>query len=425
MFDAMPEHATDAPAAQVQVVPGSLADAERLITEGRLDEARARLTAMTATRTSDNQVQFLLALLDIGDKRYNDAVDRLRQILIREPGTARVRLELGRALFLDGRFAAAERQFRLARAGRLPETVQQNVDRYLGAIRQRKRLSMELAFALAPDSNVNAGPASDAVTIYGLPFQLSDDAKASSGTGATADGGFEWTPPISARTSLRLGGQAHHTQYRNTRFNDSTVAAFAGTRINRTRWTYDLTGTLIQRWYGGKQYSRTAGGAISASYVANRKTELNGTVGAYAVTYPNLTDQDGTQTVVSAGIARALSPRSVVRATVGLNWQTARIKPLANHRQTFAVEWFSDFPGGITLAIAPSLTRIGYEAPLAAFGTTRTNWQTSVQTRVQTRRIDVMGFTPRLGYIFTHTASTIPLYRFTRNRFEFGIVRTF
>ncbi|MDT0508387.1 surface lipoprotein assembly modifier [Novosphingobium sp. MMS21-SN21R] len=425
MFDIMPEQATDAPAAQIQVAAESLAEVERLITEDQLEEARARLTSMAMTGTFDNQVQFLLALLDIGSKRYGNAVDRLRQILIREPGTARVRLELGRALFLDGKYAAAERQFRLARAGQLPETVQQNVDRYLGAIRQRKRLTMELAFALAPDSNVNAGPASDAVTIYGLPFQLSDDAKASSGIGATADGAIEWAPPISSRTSLRLGGQAHHTQYGNERFNDSTVAAFAGTRVNGTRWTYELTGTLIQRWYGGRPYSRTGGGAFSASYVVNRKTELNGSVGAYSVTYPNLADLDGRQTVISAGVARALSPRSVVRATVGINWQTARIKPLANHRQTFAVEWFSDFPGGMTLAIAPSLTRIGYEAPLAAFGTTRTDWQTSVQTRVQSRRIDVMGFTPRLGYIYTHNASTIPLYRFTRNRFELGIVRTF
>lgn len=412
-------------ASEVAPARDSVVDIEVLIAEGKFDIARQQLTALEATRKADNQVQFLLALLDINDRKFRDAVQRLRQILIREPGTARVRLELGRALFLDGNYVAAERQFRLARAGQLPPTVQVNVDRYLGAIRQRKRFSVDLAFAIAPDSNVNAGPASDTVTIYGLPFQLSEDARANSGVGATADAAIEWAPPVTGRTGLRFGVQGHHAQYRTQQFNDSTVAAYAGTRILRPRWTFDLTGTLAQRWFGGKRFSRSAGGALSASFTANRQTELSATVGAYSVVYPTFIEQDGVQTVVTLAAARALSPRSIVRTTIGLNWQSARVAPLANHRQTFGVEWFRDFPGGLSLQLSPSVTRIGYDAPLAAFGTTRVDWQITTQTRLQSRRIDLYGFTPRVGYIFTRNSSTIPLYRFTRNRFEFGIVRSF
>lgn len=429
MLDLPTEQATQlaiaAPATEVAATRDRVADIEALISQGQFDVARQQLTALETPRKTDNQVQFLLALLDIHDHKFRDAVQRLRQILIREPGTARVRLELGRALFLDGNYGAAERQFRLARAGQLPQAVQLNVDRYLGAIRQRKRFSVDLAFALAPDSNINAGPASDAVTIYGLPFQLSQDARANSGVGATADAAIEWAPPVTGRTGLRLGVQAHHAQYRASQFNDSTVATYAGTRLIRKLWTFDLTGTLAQRWYGGKRYSRTAGGAVSANFTADRKTELSATIGAYSIVYPNFSDQDGLQTGITLGAARALSPRSIVRTTIGLNWQTARIAPLANHRQTLGIEWFRDFPGGLSLALAPSITRIGYDAPLAAFGATRDDRQISVQTRLQSRRIDFHGFTPRVGYIFTRNFSTIPLYRFTRNRFEFGIVRSF
>lgn len=423
ILDAAPvaeERPADTPAERAP-----LAEIEHLIADGQVEAARTRLEQLEGAGPFDSQVQFLLALLDIRAKQFREAEQRLRRILVREPGAARVRLELGRALFLDGKYVASERQFRLARAGQLPEPVQLNVDRYLAAIRQKKRFNVELAFALAPDSNVNASPASDAVTIYGLPFQLSDDARASSGIGATADGSIEWAPQLSPRTGLRIGGQGHRTQYRKSQFNDSTLTAYAGVRLNRTKWTHDLTGIVAERWYGERPYSRSIGATVATSYAVDRKTELNGSVAIYSIKYPNFTDQDGVLTGISLGAARAVSPRSVLRATVGVNWQKARVEPLANHRQTLALEWFREFSGGITLVLSPSLTRIGYAAPLPAFGTTRIDWQATAQVRLQSRRIDVRGFTPRLGYIFTHNASTVPLYRFTRNRFELGVVRSF
>src|SRR5579864_4713512 len=161
--------------------------AQGLMTQGHAEKARAILLALEAEKIPDiadaNEVQFLLGLLDLADKDYESAVHRYHRILISEPKAVRVRLELGRAYFLADDYANAERQFLFARAGKLPPAVLKNIDRYLSAIRSLKTFSYTIALSIASDSNINAGPATDTVSLYGLPFQLSQSAKGNNGVG--------------------------------------------------------------------------------------------------------------------------------------------------------------------------------------------------------------------------------------------------
>jgi outer membrane protein len=130
----------------------TIAAAELLMQGGHPAEARKLLEALEKSEPRDNQTQFLLALLDMGDKDHDSAIRRLHRILVSEPKAVRVRLELGRAYFERGDYGNAERQFRFARAGRNPPGVTANIDHYLIAIRSLKRLSFAVSLAVAPDT---------------------------------------------------------------------------------------------------------------------------------------------------------------------------------------------------------------------------------------------------------------------------------
>ena len=69
----------------------------------------------------------------------------------------RVRLELARAFFLKGEDRLARRHFEQVLAGKPPAAVALNVNRFLNIMRARKRWSLRLGVALAPDSNIGAG----------------------------------------------------------------------------------------------------------------------------------------------------------------------------------------------------------------------------------------------------------------------------
>lgn len=75
----------------------------------------------------------------------------------------------------------------------MPPQVALNVRRFIQICRARKRATGSLSLALAPDTNVNTSTSAQTVNIFGLPFQLDDQARATSGIGVVAAFGFTLT----------------------------------------------------------------------------------------------------------------------------------------------------------------------------------------------------------------------------------------
>lgn len=420
------------PAAAPQSAPlpsDPLTRAEVLIAQGRETEAKAILLALdkapSGQATRDNQVQFLLGLLAINDKDYEEAIRRYRKILVNDPKAVRVRLEMGRAFYLEGRYAEAERQFLYARAGHLPKEVLANVDRFLGAIRQRKTFSYGFALALVPDSNLNAGPATDAVTLYGLPFQLSPNAKANSGVGLSLDGNVEWAPRIDSRTRWRIGTQLHRTQYTQTEFDDMTASAYSGPHLTLRRWDLNWLATVSRRWYGDRGYAVSYGSSADATYFVNTRLGVGAALAVNRIDYDRNPLQNGLGRSIGASFFYTPSPASFVRGAVTVARQGAHIPAYAFDSWQFGTSYTREFAGGITVGLAPTYTQIRYDAALAAFGVARHDRQYAVELSLLNRRIDFHGLTPRIAYTFIRNDSNIDLYRFSRNRLMAGLTSSF
>jgi tetratricopeptide (TPR) repeat protein len=411
-----------------------LLQAEILITKNAFDEARKILTELAqkpyGERARDNQVQFLLGMLDIHDQDYDSAISRFRRILVSEPGAVRVRLEMGRAYYLSGRYSEAERQFMYARAGKIPKAVRANIDRYLGAVRQRKTFTYGFAIALAPDTNVNAGPATNAVTLYGLPFQLSPGAKANSGVGVMLDTNMEWAPRVGKRAKWRIGGQLHRSQYRQTDFDDLTTSVYTGPRLTLKRWDFNLLGNFARRWYGDRGYTRAYGPSADATYYISPRFGVGVSGAVNRVDYDQNLLQNGLGKTVSLSTFYTPTTSSYVRGAITAGWQGARDPAYAFDSWQFGLAYIREFPGGITASIAPNFTRLDYDAPLAGaetatFSGIRSDKQYAVQLSLLERRLDFHGLTPRIAYTFIRNDSNISLYTFKRSRFELGLTASF
>lgn len=404
--------------------------AARLIAGNRAQEARPLLEALESGTQAlappqANQLRFLLGLLDLQDGNYKSATRYFRRILVDDPHAVRVRLELGRTYFLANDFNNAERQFRFARAGKLPSTVKANVDRYLAAIRVRRTLSYNLSLAVATDSNANAGPATDAISLYGLPFQLSQSAKANSGFAIALDGGVEWSPKLDEHVRWRLGVQVHRVQYRRTQFDDMTVSAYIGPHVSIKRWDLNLLGLAGRRWYADRVYTDLYGLSADATYFATARLGIGGSASVIRFAYPLNRLQNATGGNVSANLFYTPTTASVIRFAAALGWQNAMDPAYSSAARQFNLTYTREFRGGITLTLSPTFTHIGYRAPLTAFNAVRKDRQFTGQLSVLDRRIDLGGFTPRIILTYTRNDSSIPLYSFDRRRIEFGVTSAF
>jgi hypothetical protein len=356
---------------------------------------------------------------------YAAAVRHFRRLLVREPKPVRARLEIGRAYFMLGDYGNAERQFLFARAGKLPPTVRKNIDRFLIAIRARKRFSVSVSLTLATDSNRNAGPTTDSVTLYGLPFQLSPSARANGGVGLAIDTTVEWAPPLTDRLKWRVTGQLHRAQYRETALDDMTLTASTGPHYTLQRWGFDLAATVSRRWYADRVFSDTHGVSIDVTRIVTPRLGVEGALGVSRLRYPLNPVMDGTGTTASATFLYTPGPDSMIRGGASFTHQSAASDAFAFHARQFSAGYVREFGGGLTLSLAATHSVIVYGAPLAAFGVTRVDHQPSAQIMLLDRRIAWHGLTPRLSYAYVINDSTIPLYRFHRGRFEVSFTRTF
>ena len=422
-----------APAATAQ---DPLLTAEVLLARNDLEPARTLLEELEAHPSPDrartNQVQFLLGLLDLQDKDYDSAITRFRRILVSEPNTVRVRLEMGRAYFLAGRYADAEQQFMYARAGKVPPAVLANIDRFLGAIRQLKTFTYGFSIAIAPDTNVNAGPATDAVTLCGLPFQLSPNAKANSGVGLVLDTNAEWAPRIGPSTGPRMkwrvGGLLHRVQYRETDFDDMTLGLYTGPHLTLKRWDLNLLGNVSRRWYGDRGYTKSYGPSADATYYLTTRLGLGLAVNLNQTDYEQNAQQNGLGHSVTLSSFYTPTTSSYMRGAVTFGRQDAALAGYAFDSRQYGLTYVREFAGGITASISPAITHLAYDAPLAGVGdglTPRRDWQYSAQVSVLYRRIDWEGLTPKLSYTYTKNDSNLGLYTFHRSHFEIGFTKSF
>ena len=143
------------PAAQ----PTAADRASALLRGGRAAQALAVLRPAVEARPNDLRLLFLVGRAGLAaagrrgiDEKTRDAfldaaIAALRRMLTIRPGLMRARLELARAFFLKGEDTLARRHFERVLAGKPPAPVVANVNRYLGAIRARKRWSGYFGFA--------------------------------------------------------------------------------------------------------------------------------------------------------------------------------------------------------------------------------------------------------------------------------------
>jgi tetratricopeptide (TPR) repeat protein len=151
--------------AQEPAIDG-LDEVRMLLEQGRPEAAYARALALEPELIGEPAFDFYLGLAAIESGRAAVAALAFERVLITEPGSARVELELARALFELGDLDGAQVRFIRVLDQTLPEGVQVTINRFLAAIeRRRKRQSRQyhwgVSLAGGHDSNINSATSAD------------------------------------------------------------------------------------------------------------------------------------------------------------------------------------------------------------------------------------------------------------------------
>jgi tetratricopeptide (TPR) repeat protein len=399
--------------------------AQLLILNNRLDDAKRVLALVLSTTPDDSEALFLMATIAVAQKDYDTAISLYRRILVREPDSERVRLELARAFFLKGDYDNADRQFRFARAGDIDDAVKTNIDHFLAAINRLRQWTVNFSLALAPDTNQNAATSASQVSIFGLPFVLGNAARKQSGVGVAGDIGGEWSPIIGDNLKARLGADFYRVDYSGGQFDDMTVSAYGGPQFLFDNWDLSVLATGFKRWYANQDYVSGIGGKLAGDYGITSDLLIGASVGAQSVINDFIPDQSGPLWSVQTQATYVLSPSSLVQLQLGFNRQDAKIGAYSYSGVWFGAGYSQDLPFGFSAGFQPAYFITRYDDVLAAFGQTRSDDTLMLAFTLLNRRLDYHGFTPRFSYVFSEQHSNIQIYSFTRNQFQVGVTSLF
>ena len=470
--------AEEAPEAEVEDAGSPAPEVERakaLLLSGKLVDALELLRRFTAEAPDDPDANFLLGMGALGALRgrtapdgsewtkeavlafHDEAVAAFKRVVDSQPGLARPRLELARALFERGRCQrevervfehffgddcdAAERQFRRAIAGDVPEAVVGNVNQFIGIIRARRRLTGHFEVALAPDSNVNSASSVDCIFIPAFPglcFRLSEESAATSGLGVTVSAAADYDHPLTVgqrpglRPSLRLGGGLYRKEYAGSRFDDMIVSVRAGPRVRTGRAEAGVTARAERRWTGDDLAHDAVGVGLEAGRALGRRAWLSGGLQWMDHRHPDDRAQhDGPRLAVNVGANVVLTP--AVRAGLNAGWSEVRSQRATdrNATRTFGASLRFDLPPvfgvrGFGVDLSETLQLTGYEAAnVSVHPDPRKDRLLISRASLHNRKLDFGGFTPTLSFVNERRSSNIAHLEYRRNRLEFALQRTF
>ena len=322
-----------APALAAPASPAAgMSEARAAIRDGRFDEALGILRPLAGTH---GNARFLLGLAAVGaaetpdideDRRtalLDEAIAAFHTMLVSRPDLIRVRLELARAFFLKGEDGLAKQHFERVLAGKPPSGVVLNVNHFLAEIRARKRWTMFVGFALAPDTNIGGQSDERIIWIHGLGYRRDQKQLTSSGIGVSAWAGGEYQYPLADRWRLRAGGDVWRREYRKREFDRMNAGAHLGPRwlIGRAAEA-SLLATVRRSWSGPDPEYRDLGLRAEATGRLNRRTTGAVRASWAGRRYDESTHLDGPVTDVSLRAGHVLTP--TLRADGEAGWSRSR-----------------------------------------------------------------------------------------------------
>lgn len=399
--------------------------AGHLIEAGKYQDALILLRQLKADGVGGNERDFLDGMLALARKDYPRAEAMFRKILKGDPSLVRVRLELARTLFLEKKDEEADYHFRLAITDQTDARVVASIKRFREAIRARRAWRFNVTFGIAPDSNINSATNTDRVEILGLPFELSPQARARSGTGIIVGGDASVRIWRNAKVPLYAGAFGRLVRYPDHAFDDAYIGGEIGPEFRLWNGRIRLAATGLERWYGGKPLVTSLGGRINFDKVIGGKLGIETALALRHNAYSGRDDVDGWDIEASFAANRALGA-STVGFAYGSVQRTIAADPGQSSRQARAgIGVLREIVWGLRPQLGIEIGRQVNDAPLALFGGKRRDWRFQANASIYKRDLNIKGFAPSLRLSWTHNRSSLSIYNQNRLRAEFGITKSF
>lgn len=418
------------------VSPAQEKQAEAFLSAGKPSDALQFLRSRISPSDSP-QAWFLVGKASEQAGDLNGAAAAYRQVLAKNPSAQRVKLDLARVLQQQGDTSNAERLFHEVRATNPPAPVVANIDRYLAMMNNRDQQGSawraRATIGTGYDSNPGTATSAREVTMFGLPFTLSRDAR-KRGDGFVFFKGeidhiyrfnreFAWTSnlTIGARKHFRLG------DYDNFSFNASTgpvwqpgdkTTILLPAYINVSRFE-TAAKSQNDRWH-----SWETGISPQLRFAATDWLNLNLSTSLGRRTYFTDQNKDATVWSVSPGIDIRTPDLGTFSIGTTFGRELARAGVYSNQSIGANLGWQYNFSKNFVASLYGTYTDSRYDQTEAAYSEKRHDKRTVVGLDLiytwEAIQADIL-----MSYARTWNQSNLPIYTYNRDTVSLAVRKAF
>jgi hypothetical protein len=190
---------------------------------------------------------------------------------------------------------------------------------------------------------------------------------------------------------------------------------------------FSVLATGAHRWYGGKNLTEAYGLRVEGEKPLGQRLLLNGAVGWQNQTYLRRQFSLYSGPVYQANAILTYAQRGgFLRGVAGIVRENARISPLRDWQYVLGAGIYRHtLPARFSAYVSTQVALARYDAALPAFGVTRRDEQIDLRVSLSNAKFTFGRFTPIFTYIHSERFSNIPIYAYSRDRFELGFNWTF
>ena len=412
--------------------PELLRASERLVLAKRYDDAKPLIAALALAPEMSMERQFLEGYVASETGDIPTAVKKFRAVLALQPEMTRARLELARALMMQGKDKAADYHYRLAEQdGALPPEVAATIYAARGIIRDRRTWDLNVDVGFAPDTNINNATSDRTVDVlFGnttLPVDLSPTARKTTGLGQTASLSGSVRLRVSDGTAMVFDADGHAVNYSGKAADDISSLIAAGPELsfhNGVRVVVQALGA--QRWYGGQVASRSYGGRANVTANLGEGARVALQLDARKVDSGFNRAYDGAQYGAYLSYERVLD-RSLVASVTGFaRREPLRSKAYSNTEFGLIAGVGGELRWGINAGLSAQASRATFDAAVPILSLEpRRDWRLQGRAYAGARNFRLWGFSPSATYTYSATRSNVDLYKYDRHRVEVSLARYF
>jgi len=400
-------------------------EATSILDAGNPEEAYRLLAAHLDDHRDDAEYRFLIGMAAMETGRPGVAADHFEAALERNPDLPRVRLELARAYEAVNRNDKAKVEFARVLEMQPPPQVRNNIEQYQSYVNKKKNWQVRIAVGYLYDDNVNAGPQSNTVELFGIPFELDPGAQQKSDSAITTEVGVDHLLPLDNHWSWRTYlGFNSVTYFNESEFNTEDVSLSTGPSHRWGRTTFALPVVLDYSRLGSERYAFAYGIGPRVQHALTDRVLLQASITAQLNEHWARPEREGNLWSARGSVRYLLNPGSYVEAGYRFRQENTEVDFLDNDLHAVFVAYYTRLPWDMEFFVRPEIGWNEYEAAEAAFGTARDETRFTLDVNLS-KEIGDTGFVAAVGYTFTKNDSNIGLFEFDRNQITFQISKSF